>query len=79
MQTITPSDLRQHRMQMLHFPMAMAKALCSSSQMMPPTDLHSNGNGGVSIFLLRAQHLRYCATVATSDLQLATGNQQFSS
>lgn len=90
MQTITPSDLRQHRMQMLHFPSSSHDCALLCTEQFPDDAAYgpgrgignSNGNGGgggVSIFLLRAQHLRYCATVATGNLQLATGNQQFSS
>lgn len=87
MQTITP-DLRQHRMQMLHYPSPSHGSGLLCREQFPDDAAYgsgrgignSNGNGGgVSIFLLRAQHLRYCGTFATGNLQLATGNQQFSS
>ncbi|KAL7731372.1 hypothetical protein ACLKA6_001399 [Drosophila palustris] len=80
MQTITPSDLRQHRMQMLPAAPPEDAAAYGSGHGIGNSDFNSNSkssdNGGVSIFLLRAQHLRYCATC---NRQLATGNQQFSS
>ncbi|KAM8707714.1 hypothetical protein ACLKA7_014792 [Drosophila subpalustris] len=65
MQTITPSDLRQHRMQMPPAAPPEDAAAYGSGHGIGSdfnSNSKSNDNGGVSIFLLRAQHLRYCAT-----------------